>query len=157
MKRASTARERLIFLECGAFPPHSKTVRNRLPGRCRRGSVERLDLDVTEVNLRAFGLQPNRPLGQFTRAGGDLSAVDLAGNHAVLARDLGRVPLADGMARLLESIRVELVAALGAHDGEDLAVLAVHALNLHALGPDFVLAHDVNEQAAVAGKLLVVF
>src|SRR5262249_11897156 len=119
--------------------------------------VERLDLDVAEVNLRAFGLQPDWAFSQLTLAGGDLGAVDLAGNHAILARDLGRVPLADGVARLLEGLGVELVAALGAHDGEDLAVLAVHALDLHALGPDLVLAPDVNEQAAVAGKLLLVF
>src|SRR5262245_9703305 len=101
------------------------------------GLLQLLDLDVAEVDLGAFGLEADHPLGQVALAGADLGAVDLAGDRAVvLAGDLGRVPLADGLGRLVLGRLVELVVAPLGHEEEQLAVVAVHALHLDALRPD---------------------
>src|SRR4051794_37105729 len=54
--------------------------------------LEHLNLDVLEVNLRPFGLQTKRALGQLAVAGADLNAVDLGGDGSVLAGDFRCIP-----------------------------------------------------------------
>src|SRR5262249_19800546 len=115
-----------------------------------------LDLDVAEVDLGPLGLEADRPFGQVALARIDLAAVDLGDDVAVLEGGFGGVPFTDGLPGLLERLAIKLARGLGAADRDDLAVVAVHALHLDALGPDLRLALDVNEQAAVAEELLLV-
>src|SRR5262245_8013949 len=112
-------------------------------------SIEHLDLDVLEQQRGAFGLPADGSLGHVTLARTDQDPVDLAGQLAVLADDLGRVPLAN-LDGLLLRVLLHLERALGAADGEYLAVVLLLALDLDALGPDLVVALDVDEQPAVA-------
>src|SRR5262249_21269414 len=103
----------------------------------RQPELPRLfDHDPAEVDRRAFGLPADAAFLQLTLALGDLGPVDEAGQLAVLADDLDRVPLADRLARLHAGRRVVGELALGAADGEDLGHVEVHALDLDALRPD---------------------
>src|SRR5262249_36804102 len=115
------------------------------------------DQNVPEVNLRPLGLPADLAFLQLAFARGDLRAVDFARDFAILADNLGRVPLTDRLASFLQGFAIERVFALGAADGEDHAVVAVHALHLDAFRPDLVLALDVHQAAAVAQKLLLIF
>src|SRR5256885_7613773 len=86
-----------------------------------------LDLDVAELDDRPFRLEADRAFRQVALARADLRAIDLRRDGAVRrAGDLGRVPLADGLGRLvLGGLIVLRVADLLAAEEVQEAVIGV--------------------------------
>jgi hypothetical protein len=113
------------------------------------------DLDVAEVDFCPFRLPADRAFTKFALAFADGDTIDFGTEMAVFAGNLSGVPFADRFNRFFLSGRIFLEFAFSAADGEDVAVIAIHALHLDAARPDTVWQLNVHKTAAVTGEFLI--